>query len=163
MRSIRVILAMICLVCLFVVPAYAAGPLLSGAWNLSYYHEPNHSLGSTQCVVFTKTGAIAGEPLSGTWTMPNYGGGYSGFWIQEGDQVKLWAATTASGYDYAMVITGAMTSVGSMAGDFFAEFKTIGTGSNLAGAWKAGKVGTACKPPLRAGVPIGPASAGSQE
>jgi hypothetical protein len=146
------------MVCMLVIPALA-GPALTGCWNITFYQEPNHSAGATQRINFTKTGGIVGEANSGTWVWPNYGGNYQGVWIQEGDQVKLWAKTTTPGFTWVIAISGAMTSSRFMAGDFFCEFNWAGA-SNYAGAWKAIKVdcNTAAPDNLGSAEPGGPAS-----
>ena len=46
--------------------AAAAEPELAGNWNITFYLEPGHFLGATQCVVFTRTGNVVGEPNSGS-------------------------------------------------------------------------------------------------
>lgn len=114
-------------------PAMAA-PDLNGTWKLTFYSEPNHTTGATQCLVFTKTGTVAGESNSGTWTSPSFSG-WKGQWIQEGDHVRFFgfSGTVATSAHSAL-----MASSTSMSGEFD-HFRSPGTVSS-SGAWSATKV-----------------------
>lgn len=116
------------------IPAMAA-PDLNGSWRFSFFLEPNHSTGATQCLVFTKTGGVAGEPNSGTWTSPTFSG-WKGQWIQEGDRVRIFGFTSSG------LATsehgGLLVSANSMAGEFD-HFNSPGKVSS-SGAWTASKV-----------------------
>lgn len=142
MKSWMILLAGIAAVCLLAVPSFAA-PFLSGAWEITFFQEPNHSTGGTQCLEFIQTGTVMGEPRSGTWAMKSHASNIQGFWIQEGDQVKIWGKATAVNYYNIMVITGAMIKSNLMAGDFFSEY-FWNSSSNYGGSWRATKVGIAC-------------------
>ncbi|HEY9631791.1 MAG TPA: hypothetical protein V6D14_00190 [Coleofasciculaceae cyanobacterium] len=115
-------------------PAMAA-PDLSGTWQVTFYSEPNHSGGATQCIVFTPTGKILSEPKSGTWQSPSFSG-WKGEWIQEGDYVRWYGFTTGNLASDAH--TGLMVSSTSMRGEF-ETFVAPGKTSN-SGAWSATKV-----------------------
>jgi hypothetical protein len=77
-----------------VASAQAAGSV-AGSWSVTYYLDPGHKLGGSQCIVFAKTGGIVGEALSGTWTSTTFTG-WDGNWVQRGDAVE-WSGFTSDG------------------------------------------------------------------
>jgi hypothetical protein len=113
------------------LPDLVPGPIGSTAqWSVQFYLEPNHSAGGIQCIVFTKTGLVLGEPKSGTWTSPSFAG-WRGSWIQEGDHVRWYGSTSAS---LGTAEFGALISAGLCTGEF-AHFFTPGGGTSSAGSW----------------------------
>jgi hypothetical protein len=99
-------------------------------WQVQFYLEPNHAPGSTQCIVFTKTGGVLGELKSGTWFSPSFAG-WQGQWIQEGDHVR-WYGSTSTRLGTAEF--GALISATACAGEF-AHFFTPSGGTSTAGSW----------------------------
>ena len=99
-------------------------------WSVQFYLEPNHTVGSTQCIVFTKTGTVLGEPKSGTWFSPSFAG-WQGQWIQEGDHVR-WYGSTSTRLGTAEF--GALTNATFCTGEF-AHFFTPSGGTSTAGSW----------------------------
>ena len=112
-------------------PDLVPGPIGSTAqWSVQFFQEPNHAAGSTQCIVFRKTGTVLGEPKSGTWFSPSFAG-WQGQWIQEGDHVR-WYGSTSTRLGTAEF--GALTSATFCTGEF-AHFFTPSGGTSTAGSW----------------------------
>lgn len=60
----------------------APNPSIVGSWRVTFYLEPNHTVGGTQCVTFVQNPIQVGEPASGrgfSTTFP----GWQGKWIQD--------------------------------------------------------------------------------
>jgi hypothetical protein len=134
MRQLKAGLLVIGGLLLSAVPAMAL-PDLSGSWKFTFYLEPNHTTGATQCLVFTPTGRILSEAKSGTWTSPTFSG-WKGQWIQEGDRVRIVGFT--SGGLATSENNGLLISANSMSGEFDHFFSS--TGYSSSGAWYATKV-----------------------
>jgi hypothetical protein len=112
-------------------PDLVPGPIGSTAqWSVQFFLEPNHAVGSTQCIVFRKTGGIVGEPNSGTWFSPSFAG-WHGQWTQEGDHVR-WHGSTATRLGTAEF--GALSSATFCTGDF-AHVTTPAGGTSSSGSW----------------------------
>ena len=112
-------------------PDLVPGPIGSTTqWSVQFFLEPNHAAGATQCIVFRKTGAVLGEPNSGTWFSPSFAG-WQGQWIQEGDHVR-WYGSTAGRLGTAEF--GALISANSCTGEF-AHFGTPFGNTSSAGSW----------------------------
>jgi hypothetical protein len=112
-------------------PDLVPGPIGSTAqWRVQFYLEPNHAAGSTQCIVFRKTGGVVGEPNSGSWFSPTFAG-WQGQWIQEGDHVR-WYGSTSTRLGTAEF--GGLISAGLCTGEF-AHFFTPSGGTSSAGSW----------------------------
>jgi hypothetical protein len=112
-------------------PDLVPGPIGSTAqWSVQFFLEPNHAAGSTQCIVFRKTGGIVGEPNSGTWFSPSFAG-WHGQWTQEGDHVR-WHGSTATRLGTAEF--GALSSATFCTGDF-AHVTTPAGGTSSSGSW----------------------------
>jgi hypothetical protein len=95
--------------------ALAAEPQLAGSWKLTFYLEPGHTLGASQCLVFTKQGNQVGEPNSGTWTSPTFPG-WTGEWFQDkGDHFQFYGFTSGG---LATSAYGALVSNNIAAGEF---------------------------------------------
>ena len=111
-----------------------AEPALGGAFNVTFYTEPNLSTGTTFCYQFTTTKDVLGYPVSGTWTVPAYsaadGGTWSGDWYQVGDEIIL---DSVADSEYVFSYKGSLTYAGRIDGRF-TEFDVTGaTGSTVAG------------------------------
>jgi hypothetical protein len=112
-------------------PDLVPGPIGSTAqWSVQFFLEPNHAVGSTQCIVFRKTGGIVGEPNSGTWFSPSFAG-WHGQWTQEGDHVR-WHGSTSTRLGTAEF--GALSSATFCTGDF-AHVTTPAGGTSSSGSW----------------------------
>jgi len=112
-------------------PDLVPGPIGSTAqWSVTFFLEPNHAPGSTQCIVFRKTGGVGLEPNSGTWFSPSFAG-WHGQWIQEGDHVRWYGSTSGS---LGTAEPGALTNVGLCTGEF-AHFFTPSGATSSAGSW----------------------------
>jgi hypothetical protein len=113
------------------LPDLVPGPNGSTAqWSVQFFLEPNHTTGSTQCIVFRKTGGVLGEPKSGTWFSPSFAG-WQGQWIQEGDNVR-WYGSTSTRVGTAEF--GALTN-GTFCSGEFAHFLTPSGATSSAGSW----------------------------
>jgi len=114
--------------------------VVAGAWNLLFFLEPNHTSGAKQCLVFSVTGGVDGEPLSGTWFSPTFAG-WNGTWIQEGDRVNLSGSTDAG---LATWEDGEFNVKTQIAGQFQHEFASGSSGVlSSAGAFRLQKI-SAC-------------------
>lgn len=137
----NVSLAGVLLLAASAAPAFAqelAGAAVNsvGHWRVTFFLEPNHSTGATQCISFTKTGTILGEPRSGRWTSPTFAG-WTGQWIQEGDHFRFYGVTSSLG----TAEFGAMINSNSFSGEFAHFSKTNGATSS-AGSFQATRVST---------------------
>jgi hypothetical protein len=65
-----------------------AEPALGGAFNVTFYIEPNLTANAVYCYQFTTTGGILGYPVSGTWSVPSFSE-WSGDWYQVGDEIIM--------------------------------------------------------------------------
>jgi len=113
-------------------------PSIEGSWRITFYIEPFHSLGSTQCVVFTVTGGEVGEPLSGTWTSPTVPG-WVGRWFQEGEHVQWYGFT--SGAALATSEYGDLAN-NSLSQGKFNHFLPPDGRTSSGGAWRGSRVNT---------------------
>jgi len=112
-------------------PDLVPGPIGSTAqWSVQFFLEPNHAVGSTQCIVFRKTGGVVGEPNSGTWFSPSFAG-WHGQWTQEGDHVRWYGSTSTR---LATAEFGALISAFLCTGEF-AHFVTPSGVTSTAGSW----------------------------
>jgi hypothetical protein len=135
-------------------PAFSQG--LGGNWRITFYLEPGHSLGSTQCLSFTRTGTIVGEPQSGTWFSPTFAG-WRGQWIKEGDHFRFYGFTGT----LATAEFGAMVSNDLFSGEFAHFFSPNGTTSS-AGSYQAARVGACSSASVAPGAANGdPSGAGA--
>jgi hypothetical protein len=72
MRAIRILAA----AALIALPAFSANAkVFEGAFTVSYFNGPSHTLEGSVCVVFTHTGGVLGFPDSGTWAANSFGEG----------------------------------------------------------------------------------------
>jgi hypothetical protein len=127
-------------------PDLVPGPIGSTAqWRVQFFVEPNHSVGATQCIVFTRTGAVLGESKSGTWTSPTFAG-WMGQWIQEGDHVRWYGSTSAR---LGTAEFGALISALSCTGEF-AHFSTPSGNTSSAGSWSMTKTQCTVEGPFSA-------------
>lgn len=120
---------------LFTSSAAVQRPSAEGSWRIIFHLEPNHSRGATQCVEFTTTGEVVGEPLSGTWVSTTFAG-WRGQWIQEGDHVR-WYGFTSGGL--ATSEFGHLPSNNAMSGEFTHFLPPDGV-TSTAGGWRARRV-----------------------
>ena len=105
-----------------------AEPALSGAFNVTFYNEPNLSTGSTYCYQFTTTKGVLGYPVSGTWSVPSFSGAWSGDWYQVGDEIILDSIFNS---EYVLSYKGSLTYAGRIEGRF-TEFD-LSSGTTVAG------------------------------
>ena len=121
----------VCAGAVWAAPDLVPGPIGSTAqWSVQFFQEPNHAAGSTQCIVFRKTGGVVGEPNSGTWFSPSFAG-WHGQWTQEGDHVR-WHGSTSTSLGTAEF--GALSSASVCTGDF-AHVTTPAGGTSSSGSW----------------------------
>jgi len=112
-----------------------------GSWNVTFYLEPGHTAGATQCVVFVLGPQQAGEPSSGRWLSPTFPG-WNGFWIKEGDHLR-WYGATDSTTPLGSAEWGLQQSATRMGGEFV-HFSSDEGQTSTTGAWIAIKRSTAC-------------------
>lgn len=103
---------------------------LAGSYNVTFFLEPELRVGATQCVVFTKTGSVLGEPLSGTWVSPTFPG-WQGHWVERGDAFKWFGISNGV---IATAEFGNFVSRGSNTGEF-AHFFTSSKDSASSGGY----------------------------
>lgn len=116
-------------------------PNLEGSWSITFYLEPDHSEGGTQCVVFKTTNTqSSGEERNGTWTAPSFPG-WHGEWFQDGDHAQ-WFGFTSDGL--ASSEFGHLPSNQTISGEFNHFLPPDGTTSS-SGGWVAKRV-EACDP-----------------
>jgi hypothetical protein len=110
---------------------------VQGSWSITFYLEPEHTQGGTQCVVF-KTTRIEGngEERSGIWTSPSFPG-WHGEWQQDGDHVQWFGFTR--GAALATSEFGHLPSNRIISGEFNHYIAPDGTTSS-AGGWVANRV-----------------------
>jgi hypothetical protein len=124
----------------FFLPAVAEAmqePTLEGSWSITFYLEPDHSAGATQCVIFTTTRTQpSGEERSGTWMSPSFPG-WHGEWLQDGDHVQWFGFTGEAAL--ASSEFGHLPSNRVISGEFNHFFAPDGTTSS-AGGWVAKSV-----------------------
>ena len=115
----------------------SAAQNLAGSWKITFFLEPGHSTGATQCIVFTQTGGIVGEPKSGTWVAPSFPG-WKGQWIQEGDHFRFYGFTGS----LATAEFGALVSNNILGGEFAHFISPNGT-TSTAGSFSGART-TSC-------------------
>jgi hypothetical protein len=119
------------------LPAMAAPvPSIVGSWRVTFYLEPNHTVGGTQCVTFVQNPIQVGEPASGRWFSTTFPG-WQGKWIQEADSVRWYGFT---GSLATAESSGFTASANLMTGEFIHFFPTAGTTTSSSGAWSATRV-----------------------
>jgi hypothetical protein len=113
-------------------------PRVGGSWSITFYLEPEHTQGGTQCVVFktTRVEPSGGEERSGTWTSPSFPG-WHGEWQQDGDHVQWFGFTRAAAL--ATSEFGHLPSNRIISGEFNHYLPPDGTTSS-AGGWVASRV-----------------------
>jgi len=109
---------------------------VSGSWEVTFYLNPSRSTGATQCVVYTQTGGITGEPISGTWLSTTFPG-WNGQWIVKGDHLQ-WYGFTDTGL--ATSEYGSITSRSIMSGEVFNHFLPLDGVTSTSGSWVAKRV-----------------------
>jgi len=123
--------------------AQSQEPSVQGNWNITFFGEPNHPQGATQCVVFTvNPGSVLGEPLGGQWTCTTFPR-WSGDWFQEGEHVQ-WYGSTSGGL--ATSEYGDLASSDLSQGKFNHFFPgSPGSRTSTGGAWTGTRV-QSCPP-----------------
>jgi hypothetical protein len=112
-------------------------PSLEGSWAITFYLEPQHAAGATQCIVFTTTRTEgSGEERSGTWASPSFPG-WHGEWFQDGDHAQWYGFTEAAAL--ATSEFGHLPSNRVISGEFNHFFPPDGVTSS-AGGWVAKRV-----------------------
>jgi len=108
-------------------------PSIVGSWNITFFLEPNHILGATQCVEFTlNPGSVVGEPLEGQWSSPTFTF-WSGDWFQEGEHVQWYGSTSGA---LATSEYGDLASGQNSQGKFnHFSAQAPGSATSSAGAW----------------------------
>ena len=147
-KSAFLMCLLLCFLLVSLAPLSASEPTTVGSWNVTFYLEPGHALGATQCVVFTLTGGIVGEPISGTWLSTTFVG-WNGQWFQEGDRVQWYGFTDAG---LATSEFGQLVHNNLMAGEFNHFLPPDGVTSS-AGSWKVAR--TASCPAAASSAPFG--------
>jgi len=108
---------------------------LTGYWKITFYLEPSHSTGATQCLAFTKVpNAVLGHPVGGTWFAPSFSG-WRGQWFQDGDHFQFYGITGSLG----TAEFGSLISPSIFSGDFAHFISPNGTSSS-AGSYQATRV-----------------------
>lgn len=139
--KIRIACLCILLICA-TLPAFAAEkpiPRLSGSFNITAYLEPNLSSPYTWCFDFTTTGTVLGFANSGTWNVPSYGGGWSGEWYVDGDELVFHGVAAG---EFIFSYKGRLVASNRLAGrqvEFFIDGST-----DTAGTFYGAKVSTGC-------------------
>lgn len=114
------------------------GPSIVGSWNITFFLEPNHTQGATQCVEFTlNPGSVVGEPLEGQWSSPTFSF-WSGDWFQEGEHVQWYGSTSGA---LATSEYGDLASSQNSQGKFnHFSLGAPGSSTSSAGAWTGTRV-----------------------
>jgi hypothetical protein len=113
----------------------SAEPKLAGTWQITFYLEPNHSQGATQCVSFTTTVTESSAEFSGRWSSSTFPG-WEGSWRQDGDHIQ-WYGFTRGGL--ATSEFGHLPSNTVISGEFNHFIPPGGTTSSD-GGWVATRV-----------------------
>src|SRR5262249_48812047 len=129
-------------------------PILAGSWLITFFLEPFHSQGATQCVIFTIV-SQGQEEFTGRWTSPTFPG-WQGDWLQDGDHIQ-WFGFTAGGL--ATSEFGHLPSNMIISGEFNHFLPPNGVTSS-AGGWVARRV-PQCSAVQTADVGTDPASRGT--
>jgi hypothetical protein len=110
---------------------------VEGSWSITFYLEPEHTQGGTQCVVFRTTRIErSGEERSGTWASPSFPG-WHGEWQQDGDHVQWFGFTRAAAL--ATSEFGHLPSNRIISGEFNHYIPPDGA-TSTAGGWVASRV-----------------------
>ncbi|MBW4621014.1 MAG: hypothetical protein KME17_16860 [Cyanosarcina radialis HA8281-LM2] len=119
------------------LPAMAAPvPSIVGSWRVTFYLEPNHTVGASQCVTFVQNPIQVGEPASGRWFSTTFPG-WQGKWIQEADHVRWYGFT---GSLATAESTGFTASANLITGEFIHFSAANGVTTSSSGAWSATRV-----------------------
>jgi hypothetical protein len=125
-------------------PPGGRGPSIVGSWNITFFLEPDHTQGATQCVEFTlNPGSVVGEPLEGQWSSPTFIS-WGGDWFQEGEHVQWYGSTSGS---LATSEYGDLASSQNSQGKFNHFFlRAPGSSTSSAGAWTGTRVDSCSSP-----------------
>ena len=118
----------------------ASAQTVPGSWNVTFYLEPGHATGATQCVIFLLGPAQVGEPLSGRWRATTFAG-WNGHWIKEGDHIRCTARPTPSPPRHRGV---GPPGVRHAHGGEFVHFSSDEGQTSTSGAWIATRRLTVC-------------------